>query len=155
MRSVEPTLLGWTVALVCYPPFNQVLGSNLGWYASDYVVYKGETITFILRLAVLLSYFIYVGATVALGTKCSNLTNRGIVSRFPYSIVRHPAYSAKNLSWWLTIIPVLSVTSVLVMGVWTIIYMLRAFTEERHLLQDPDYQEYCKKVKYRFIPFVF
>ena len=39
--------------------------------------------------------------------------------------------------------------------VWTFIYYMRAMTEERHLSLDPDYREYCKKVKYRFIPKVW
>ena len=115
-----------------------------------------------MRLAVLALFAIYVSATVALGAKCSNLTNRGIVSRGPYAIVRHPAYIAKNLAWWVTVIPVLHITNpahaagiVMSMGAWTLIYFLRAITEERHLLADPEYQEYAKKVKYRFIPHVF
>jgi len=35
------------------------------------------------------------------------------------------------------------------------IYTVRALTEERHLMKDPEYRAYCKKVKYRFIPGVF
>ena len=27
LRSVEPTLFGWVVALICYPPFNQIVGA--------------------------------------------------------------------------------------------------------------------------------
>jgi protein-S-isoprenylcysteine O-methyltransferase Ste14 len=100
-------------------------------------------------------------ATFSLGTKCSNLTNRGIVSTGAYGIVRHPAYISKNLSWFLMAIPIigLSITTwsinwialISIIG-WMIIYFLRAITEERHLMQDSDYREYCKKVKYRFIP---
>ncbi len=41
------------------------------------------------------------------------------------------------------------------MSVWTIIYHLRTITEENHLGKDPDYQEYIKKVKYRYIPGVY
>jgi len=32
------------------------------------------------------------------------------------------------------------------------IYYMRAMTEEKHLEIDPDYLEYKKKVKYKFIP---
>ena len=38
---------------------------------------------------------------------------------------------------------------------WVYIYYLRAITEERHLIKDPEYQEYAKKVKHRFIPKIF
>ncbi len=162
VRSVEPTFFGWMVALVCYPPFTDVIGNYANWYANDYSQFSTEGLTFIMRLAVLALFGIYVSATVALGAKCSNLTNRGIVSRGPYAIVRHPAYIAKNLAWWVTVIPVLHITNpahaagiVMSMVAWTLIYFLRAITEERHLIADPEYQEYAKKVKYRFIPHVF
>jgi protein-S-isoprenylcysteine O-methyltransferase Ste14 len=41
------------------------------------------------------------------------------------------------------------------MSFWSLLYFLRAITEERHLGNDPDYREYCKKVRYRFVPGVW
>jgi len=155
IRSVEPTLFGWVVALLCYPPFNGMLTNYLGWYANDYVMFSNETITFIVRISIILLLGIYVSATFALGTKCSNLTNRGIVSSGPYKLIRHPAYISKNLAWWLTLIPILSWKGILGMGIWSIIYHFRSLTEEKHLKKDPDYVAYCKKVKYRYIPGVY
>ena len=95
--------------------------------------------------------------------------NRGTVTCFPYNIVRHPAYICKNTFWIITTLTMfivdftkpgfdfgdyfsklfLAVTSLI--G-WALIYYFRAVTEERHLIQDPEYREYTKKVKYRFIP---
>ena len=92
---------------------------------------------------------------LSLGTKCSNLTNRGIVTRGPYRFVRHPAYISKNLAWWITLIPIFGFYAFLSMFVWSFVYYLRAITEERHLIKDLDYQEYCRNVKYRFIPGVY
>ena len=160
VRSVEPTLFGWMIALLCYPPFNDVPGYYVGWAADDFAKFDSIPMTYALRIAVLLCLTIYVWASVALGTRCSNLTNRGIVSRGPYAFVRHPAYISKNLAWWLTSIPFVLSTgrlwfAVLSMGTWAGIYFFRALTEERHLIADPDYQEYCRRVKWRFIPFVF
>ena len=108
----------------------------------------------------------YVSASVSLFTKASNLTNRGIVSRFPYNIVRHPAYISKISLWWLASFCVIknflisqmylkTFLYIIVALLWTFIYFLRAITEERHLLQDPEYRDYTKIVKYRFIPYVF
>ena len=38
-------------------------------------------------------------------------------------------------------------------ALWTTIYLLRALTEERHLLMlDNGYSQYMKNVRYRFIP---
>jgi protein-S-isoprenylcysteine O-methyltransferase Ste14 len=155
VRSVEPTVFGWIAALLCYPPFNSLMDNYIRWYAADFPTVSNIYVTFVLRIVVLLLFLIYLWATVSLGTKCSNLTNRGIVSRGPYSIVRHPAYISKNLAWFVSIIPVFSIQAILNMAVWAFLYYLRAITEERHLIKDPEYQQYCRKVRYRFIPYIW
>ena len=152
VRSVEPTFFGWFVTLACYPPFNLATGHVLGWYANDFLFLPNPYITTALGSVGLVLFCIYVWASLALGTKCSNLTNRGIVSRGPYAWVRHPAYFSKNMAWWLTVIPTLNPVAYASMAGWTLLYYLRAYTEERHLLADPDYQAYVKKVPYQFIP---
>jgi len=38
---------------------------------------------------------------------------------------------------------------------WSAVYFVRAWTEERHLLADPEYQAYVQKVRYRFIPGIY
>lgn len=152
VKSVEPTVLGWAVALISYPPFNTLLGGYVIWYANDYADFGSAILNFVMRVLILVLMGIFALSSVALGAKASNLTNRGIVSRGPYGWVRHPAYVSKNLAWWITIIPVLSFASVAGMVIWSAIYYMRAITEERHLIRDPAYQTYCQKVKYRFIP---
>ena len=152
VRSVEPTALGWIVVLLCYPPFNGLFNNYSDWYANDNVFFYSSGLTFAIRIILVLLLFVYVGATLALGTKSSNLTNRGIVAYGPYKYIRHPAYISKNLFWWITIIPVMNIFAFLSMFSWSVVYFLRAITEERHLIQDIDYQTYCRKVKYRFIP---
>ncbi len=153
--SVEPTFFGWFVALICYPPFNSALTNITNWYANDYAIFSSTTITFIIRLLIIFFLLIYLSATFALGTKCSNLTNRGIISRGPYRFIRHPAYISKNLAWWLTIIPIISLPAVASMAVWSTIYHLRSITEERHLSKDPNYINYKNKVQYKYIPGVY
>jgi len=54
--------------------------------------------------------------------------------------------------WWITLLPVISLLAVLVMVFWTLIYYLRAITEERHLRADAEYQQYMRKVSWKFIP---
>lgn len=177
IKSVEPTLFGWLVALSCYPLLNNYTNTILGWHSSnmpDFVALFGEKISFynlsmIFGLLFVILIWIYVRASIALGFKASNLTNRWIVSHWPYKYIRHPAYICKNLAriiWWLPVIVwlftsktgldfkmILAVTGSLIW--WCLIYHLRALTEERHLLQDPDYIEYTNKVKYMYIPKVF
>ncbi|MBT4539290.1 hypothetical protein HOI26_05910 [Candidatus Woesearchaeota archaeon] len=152
VKSVEPTFFGWFVALISYPPFNSITGSRIPWGANDHVFFWTSTGTTIFHIIIILLLGVYLWATFALGPKASNLTNRGIVTKFPYSIVRHPAYICKNLVWWITLIPVMSWQFALGMGFWSMIYFFRAFTEERHLSQDEEYKKYKKKVKWKFIP---
>jgi protein-S-isoprenylcysteine O-methyltransferase Ste14 len=152
VKSVEPTMLGWIVALISYAPFVGLLGTFAPAHFNDNNAFVNMYAAFAIHILVLAMLSIFVSATVALGPKASNLTNRGIVSRGPYKYVRHPAYITKNLGWWITIIPVFSLAAVASMVAWSFVYFLRAITEERHLIRDPDYQAYCKKVKYRFIP---
>jgi protein-S-isoprenylcysteine O-methyltransferase Ste14 len=107
IRSVEPTALGWVVALACYPALNAWTGQLLGWYASDQpqvLAHFGDApaaqlATVILGLAVVFLMAIFAWASVSLGFKASNLTNRGTVSDGPYRWVRHPAYASKNAAW--------------------------------------------------------
>lgn len=165
IQSVEPTLAGWFVTLACYPPFNDGTVLLLGWPTNDYPGFESfwvQTVACAVAVALL---FIYASASVALGWKASNLTHRGIVTRGPYRWVRHPAYTAKNLSWWVGALPVIAmqwqhsvgagVVAALGMAGWTLLYYFRAVTEERHLLRDPEYQAYCRQVRYRFIPSVW
>lgn len=155
VKSVEPTLFGWIVALACYPPFNGMTTTYASWYSSEAPVFNSIWMSVIAGAAMMLCYAIYLWGSISLGVKCSNLTNRGIVTTGVYAYVRHPAYIAKNLAWWIGTLPVLSLPAILSMSCWTLIYFLRAITEERHLIQDPDYREYCKKVRYRFIPHIY
>ena len=158
VKSVEPTALGWLVALMCYPPTNDLTGKVLGWYTNDFANFGNVNINIITGFISLLLFGIYVWASVALGFKASNLTNRGIVSSGPYKYIRHPAYASKNLSWWLMGIPLIRIygfIAVLSLVLWSFIYFMRALTEERHLMKDEAYAEYMKKTKYLFIPGLF
>ena len=153
--SVESTFLGWAVALISYPPFNSFAGQVFQWGASDFADFGSLEMNFAVRLLVVALTFVFLAATISLGTKCSNLTNRGIVSRGPYRYVRHPAYLMKLASWWLLSIPLMSIPVFVGMGFWTVIYFLRAWTEERHLSKDENYLKYKEKVRHMFIPKVF
>lgn len=175
IRTVETTLGGLFICLFCYTPLVVARDEILGWNSPENSAAFGDTsswLTWTLRLISLFFIVIYVSASVALGTKASNLTNRGTVSVFPYNVVRHPAYTSKLLGWFFQFLPTAFVTiAVLKENFWghvsyvffacislmgyAIVYYLRALTEERHLMQDPDYREYQNRVKWQFIPGVF
>lgn len=164
IRTVDPTFFGWFICLACYPPFNDFTGRFLEWQSNDFPHFENTAVHFAANIALLAALAIYSWASVALGFKASNLTNRGIVSRGPYSVVRHPAYAAKNFAWWIGALPNLYLVfaggnvraaayALLALCGWTAIYALRAITEERHLLlTDNGYAQYMVRVKWRFIP---
>lgn len=163
-RSVEPTLLGWVVCLVCYPPFQMFLGLYYGAPGEREVLQLGNLwLVSLLTAMMLASYLVYMAATLHFGVRFSNLTHRGIIRTGLYGLVRHPAYGAKNFAWWCVMFPVilysafntswkLALAQTLGLVLMTTVYYWRAITEERHLGADPHYREYCEQVRYRFIP---
>ena len=163
IRSVDPTLLGWSAAILCYPPFNKISSTILGAPLSDFPHFDNPTAHLVLNFLLLFLMGVYSWASVSLGFKASNLTHRGIVCRGPYGFVRHPAYVCKNMAWWIGSMPAvldafghstfegIQVTASVV-G-WTLLYVLRALTEEDHLRSvDGEYAAYAARVRYRFIP---
>lgn len=160
VRSADPTMSGWIVAVACYPPFNQLMDLYLGYRSGEHSWSGtlGDRTPLLLALggAALVLVGIYALATVAFGLRFSNMTHRGIITRGPYAYVRHPAYAAKTLTWWLLSAPFLrGPGDTLRLALWTGIYVARALTEERHLRSDPEYRAYCEHVRWRFIPGVW
>lgn len=165
IKSVETTFLGWAVALACYPPFNDVTLKLFAWHSSDFPFFSNSFLFYLFSFLLLFCMGVYSWASVSLGFKSSNLTHRGIVSTGAYAFIRHPAYFMKNLAWWVGGIPAIvagfsrdfsdGFFIVFCLAGWSTIYFLRAITEERHLMSvDSDYLNYCKTVRYRFIPYL-
>jgi protein-S-isoprenylcysteine O-methyltransferase Ste14 len=164
VTTAEPTLFGWMMALACYPPFNAVLGYiSVGgrdlW--PERVCRDLPVFSMVAGICSILLMGVYSWATFCFGFRFSNLTNRGIVCCGPYRYVRHPAYICKNTAWWIACVPYMlyrpSSIPLCIFGllVTNAIYGLRAWTEERHLMREPHYREYCEKVPWRFIPGVW
>lgn len=164
-QSTEPTLMGWFVCLISYPPLR--IAGLYFYFPSENQMLNIQNEYFVTFFGVLMisSFVIYTFATLVFGVRFSNLTHRGIIRTGPFAIIRHPAYTSKNIGWWLGIFPVLlylyaigkvqfsfvllSTIALVGQSYW---YYLRAITEERHLSIDPAYRQYCEKVRYRFIP---
>lgn len=177
LRYVETNPFHLFVCLACYPPFNFATVDILGGsYLEPFdLVWRGDInhpATWVLRILAMIFAGILISASLTLFTHASNLTNRGIVTRGPYRIVRHPGYASKNIYWLITFIPfiipdtsaaqftwsgyaIYFITFLFGYIGWATLYFFRGITEERFLMKDPDYAEYCKKVKYHFIPWVY
>jgi protein-S-isoprenylcysteine O-methyltransferase Ste14 len=154
IRSTEPTVQGWLVAIICYDPFWFIIGKQYvqyghsmtwgSWLKNSPVLYT------IWGSLILILLIIYVWASFMFGIRFSNLTHRGIITNGPYRFTKHPAYVSKNLSWWLISIPFLAsgeafeaLKKCSLLLLLNFIYFMRAKTEERHLSNDPNYQEYA------------
>jgi protein-S-isoprenylcysteine O-methyltransferase Ste14 len=158
IRSGNPFLAGWLAALMCYPPFVFGFMGNGGVFQYEYNT-AGWAHWFAGQQALLwlwagwLAFLtaIYAWATIAFGIRFSNLTYRGVLTGGPYRFTRHPAYLAKNLFWWCSVIPFMVTSGSVVdmirntvfLACVSAIYYWRARTEEAHLLgEDPKYREY-------------
>ncbi|WP_242129325.1 DUF1295 domain-containing protein [Sphingobium sp. Sx8-8] len=155
IRTANPLLSGWVAALICYPPF--VLmgnGGPLDYHAGgaewDVWTQGMVPLQWLLGVVLVLLTGIYAWATVAFGLRFSNLTHRGILTHGPYRWTRHPAYLSKNLFWWFSSLPFLSLSGSLtdmvrnsaMLAITNAVYYWRAKTEEAHLGADPDYAAY-------------
>lgn len=155
IRSAEPTLLGWMVALMCYQPF-------WSFFSAQYISYQSgrgwgswlwdyPTVYMFWGSCILVLVAIYSWATLSFGLRFSNLTHRGIITNGPYRWCKHPAYVTKNLSYWMISMPYMVVSTpwealrlCLLLLLLNGVYMLRARTEERHLSRDPVYCAYAE-----------
>lgn len=166
IRSVDPSLFGWLVVLACYPPFNLATGWMFGPAVTEFPQFSNTATHIVMNLLLLLLMAVYASASVAMGWKASNLTYRGMVTRGPYAVVRHPAYTCKNLAWWIGAMPAISAgfersvwAGLLVVGsvvATNMLYALRALTEEDHLRKvDGEYAAYAARVRWRFVPGIY
>ena len=163
LRSVDETVGGWFVAIICYGPFwvfawaaifnYERNGTTWGPWLDGHPLLQVAWGSMILLLTAL-----YALAHLTFGLRFSNLTHRGILTNGLYALTKHPSYVAKNLSWWMISTPFIATSgwpdalrnSLLLLGV-NVIYFLRARTEERHLARDPDYVRYALAMNERSI----
>jgi protein-S-isoprenylcysteine O-methyltransferase Ste14 len=154
IRSTDSSAFGWIVCLVCYPPLWPTIYESYTAYGDDsywqdWLSVMPEIVSWTWGGAILFFLSIYLWATISFGVRFSNLTHRGIVTNGPYALIKHPAYVAKNISFWLVAVPFVPVNGIseairlsLLLLLVNFIYYLRAKTEEKHLRKDPVYGEY-------------
>ncbi len=96
------------------------------------------------------NYNRYMAATITVEE------NQPVVSTGPYAWVRHPMYTGTLVCFFFT---------PLALGSWwgmpatlpmLLILVFRIFDEERYLREHlPGYVDYCKRVRWRLLPFIF
>ena len=152
LYSTQPGLFGWVVCLMCYPPFLAFwdeyhrVGNKQGSWPT---LLNAEPLAVVGGLLMAGFLILYISATVVFGLRFSNLTNRGVITTGPYRLMKHPAYFAHVANAWVVTfilfpaagLPV-SLHTMLIPVVFTVIYRLRAITEEQHLSELGAYREY-------------
>jgi protein-S-isoprenylcysteine O-methyltransferase Ste14 len=78
--------------------------------------------------------------------------DRGLKTRGPYALVRHPIYASYLLIQSGYVLQSLSVRNVAVVAFATACNVCRALAEERLLARSPAYQAYRQRVRWRLIP---
>jgi protein-S-isoprenylcysteine O-methyltransferase Ste14 len=154
IRSVDPSWFGWLVCLWCYPPFNGFSFLPFDKAVLPIQLETTESVRLFFNGCESALWMVFAWASLSLGFKASNLTVRGVVCRGPYRWVRHPAYAAKISVWWIQGV-IFGEFTLGILLAFTLVYWLRAWTEERNMAFDPEYADYCRKVWSRFIPGVF
>jgi protein-S-isoprenylcysteine O-methyltransferase Ste14 len=72
-----------------------------------------------------------------------------------YRFVRHPLYGSYAIGYLGFLLGNPTLLNIALIAVTFACQYLRAVAEERVLARDPAYQEYMRKVRYRFIPLIF
>jgi protein-S-isoprenylcysteine O-methyltransferase Ste14 len=110
----------------------------------------------ILLVFTMLFFFIVFKKNSYLSATVEVQQDQTVVDDGPYSIVRHPMYSTALLLFIASPLALGSYWALLTLPVMVLVLALRSLDEEKALKKDlPGYSDYCKRVKYRLIPFVF
>jgi protein-S-isoprenylcysteine O-methyltransferase Ste14 len=81
--------------------------------------------------------------------------NRGVQTKWPYSIVRHPMYAGYLITQVGFFITSPTLWNAFVYAIAWTLQILRIFEEEKLLKQDEAYRTFTQRVRYRLVPGLF
>jgi protein-S-isoprenylcysteine O-methyltransferase Ste14 len=81
--------------------------------------------------------------------------NRGVKTSGLYRLVRHPVYAGYFLSDCGYVLENPSLRNVALLVAMTMAQLVRIAEEERVLVADRTYRDYCSRVRYRLIPYLY
>ena len=79
-----------------------------------------------------------------------------VIDTGPYAVVRHPMYSASILIYMPTPLALGSFWALIPFAFLPVLMIFRLLLEEKTLRKNlPGYSEYCQKIRYRLLPFIW
>lgn len=81
--------------------------------------------------------------------------NRGLKTRGPYALVRHPAYTGYLIAYSAYCAENPSVRNILLLLAGTAFQLVRIREEEQLLSADEGYRDYTSRVRFRLVPYVY
>lgn len=129
------------------------LGVRFQWYQLPFSV---SVIFSVLFLIAYLLYAVVICQNPYLSRTVEVSDDQNVVDTGLYSVVRHPMYGVTLLLFLSMPLVLGSLYAFLVFLAYPVLIVKRIEHEEMLLKKElPGYEEYCKKVKYRLIPFVW
>lgn len=83
-------------------------------------------------------------------------SDQRVISTGPYAIVRHPMYAGALVMLFGTPLALGSWWGLIMFALMTLVILFRLLDEEKFLARSlPGYPEYCRKVRYHLVPFIW
>lgn len=158
-RQIDPHPSHWIIVLACYPPFIYLVNKYFAVFPylpeDSQSIINNAGVNTAIDLILLASLVLYMLSGCTLAFSYSNLCYKKIQTKGPYRLIRHPATAFKMIFFTLgfyRFAPAYTALWFAFYVFWMSVYIGRALVEERFLRRFPDYREYMKKTRYRFVP---
>jgi protein-S-isoprenylcysteine O-methyltransferase Ste14 len=122
------------------------------------LIQKGEPTApdWVPEIVGLFSLGVTVWARLSLGRNIGFVpAQRSIVTSGAYSYMRHPIYTGLFLGYLALALRAFSPRNIAILTLGTFWFVLKSVIEEKFLSVDPQYAFYLKRVRARWVPFVF
>lgn len=143
----------WTGLLIVAGLVSAGLDFRFGWSDVPNWVVAAASAVFIGGYVL---WVIVLATNPFLGRTVSVEENQRLIDTGPYRYVRHPMYTASIILFIALPLVLASLVSLVIFLFYPLLMANRISGEEKFLAdQLPGYEEYCKKVTYRLIPFIW
>lgn len=146
-QTVDPDVRHQLIALVAF--------CSAAWFSTDPRT-ENPSLLMAARAVMVVANILGLLTILNLGKSFGILIAlRRVETRWLYSIIRHPMYLTDILVRVGLVLQVPVSVNIFLAIVSAGIYVQRALFEEDFLSRSPEYADYMKRVRYRFIPYVF